>query len=78
MLAIEIEEHARKLMEVQGPKAIAEAARKARNFEKDGAADEASHLAQDRGRNGPPAGPPREIDRRQPTGLPTARCLSPA
>ncbi|HML43905.1 MAG: hypothetical protein JNN24_16300 [Hyphomicrobium zavarzinii] len=41
MLAIEIEEHARKLMEVQGPKAIAEAAQKARTFEEQGAAEQA-------------------------------------
>lgn len=42
MLAIEIEEHARKLMEVQGPKAIAEAAQKARAFEEEGAEEQAS------------------------------------
>lgn len=42
MLAIEIEEHARKLMEVQGPKAIAEAARKAQSFEKEGAVEQAA------------------------------------
>jgi len=42
MLAIEIEEHARKLLESQGPKAIAEAAQKARAFEEQGAADEAA------------------------------------
>ncbi|WP_333794579.1 hypothetical protein [Hyphomicrobium sp.] len=42
MLAVQIEEHARKLMEVQGPKAIAEAAQKARLFEEQGAADEAA------------------------------------
>ncbi|WP_020085295.1 hypothetical protein [Hyphomicrobium zavarzinii] len=41
MLAIEIEEHARKLMEVQGPKAIADAAQKARTFEEQGAAEQA-------------------------------------
>ena len=41
MLAIEIEEHARKLMEVQDPKAIAEAAQKARTFEEQGAAEQA-------------------------------------
>lgn len=41
MLAIEIEEHARKLMEVQGTRAIAEAAQKARNFEAQGAKEEA-------------------------------------
>lgn len=41
MLAIEIEEHARKLMEVQGPKAIAEAAQKARTFEEQGADEQA-------------------------------------
>lgn len=42
MLAIEIEEHARKLMEVQGTKAIAEAARKARKFEEEGAEEDAA------------------------------------
>ncbi|HRN88500.1 hypothetical protein [Hyphomicrobium sp.] len=42
MLAIEIEEHARKLMEVQGPKAIAEAAHKARTFEEQGAEEQAA------------------------------------
>jgi hypothetical protein len=42
MLAIEIEEHARKLMEVHGPKAIAEAAQKARAFEDTGAAEQAA------------------------------------
>jgi hypothetical protein len=42
MLAIEIEEHARKLLEVQGPKAIAEAARKARSFEQEGSAEQAA------------------------------------
>ena len=41
MLAIEIEEHARKLMEIQGPKAIAEAAQKARAFEEQGADEQA-------------------------------------
>jgi hypothetical protein len=41
MLAIEIEEHARKLMEVQGPKAIAAAAQKARSFEEQGAIEQA-------------------------------------
>jgi hypothetical protein len=41
MLAIEIEEHARKLMEAQGPKAIAEAALKARVFEEQGATEQA-------------------------------------
>jgi hypothetical protein len=41
MLAIEIEEHARRLMEVQGPKAIAEAARKAQTFEQQGAREQA-------------------------------------
>jgi hypothetical protein len=41
MLAIEIEEHARKLMEVQGPKAIVEAAQKARTFEEQGASEQA-------------------------------------
>lgn len=42
MLAIEIEEHARKLLEVQGPKAIAEAARKERSFEQEGSAEQAA------------------------------------
>ncbi|MCC7252056.1 hypothetical protein [Hyphomicrobium sp.] len=42
MLAMEIEEHARKLMEVQGPKAIAEAAQKARSLEEQGAKEEAT------------------------------------
>jgi hypothetical protein len=41
MLAMEIEEHARKIFEVQGPKAIAEAAQKAREFEEQGAKEEA-------------------------------------
>ncbi len=41
MLAIEIEEHARKLMEAQGPKAIAQAAQKARAFEEQGADEQA-------------------------------------
>jgi hypothetical protein len=41
MLAIEIEEHARKLMEAQGPKAIAEAAQRARSFEDQGATEQA-------------------------------------
>jgi hypothetical protein len=41
MLAIEIEEHARKLLEVQGPKAIVEAAQKARAFEEQGAEEQA-------------------------------------
>ncbi len=42
MLAIEIEEHARKLMEAQGPKAIAEAAQKARSFEQQGSDEQAA------------------------------------
>ncbi|MFA5950694.1 MAG: hypothetical protein WC807_10460 [Hyphomicrobium sp.] len=42
MLAIEIEEHARKLFEVQGPKAIAEAAHKARTFEERRDAEQAA------------------------------------
>ena len=42
MLAIEIEEHARKLMDVQGTKAIAEAARKAQSFEQEGAVEQAT------------------------------------
>ncbi len=36
MLAVEIQSHARKLMEVHGASAIAEAAQKARCFEKIG------------------------------------------
>jgi hypothetical protein len=41
MLAVEIQSHARKLMEVHGPAAIAEAAQKARNFENTGDAKQA-------------------------------------
>ncbi len=41
MFAMEIEEHARKIFEVQGPKAIAEAAQKAREFEEQGAKEDA-------------------------------------
>lgn len=36
MLAVEIQDHARKLIEAQGPKALAEAAQKARAFEVQG------------------------------------------
>jgi hypothetical protein len=36
MQAVEIQNHARKLMESQGPKALAEAAQKARAFEEQG------------------------------------------
>jgi hypothetical protein len=36
MLAVEIQTHARKLMEIHGASAIAEAAQKARSFEKIG------------------------------------------
>ncbi len=36
MHAVEIQDHARKLMEAAGPKAIAEAAQKARSFEEQG------------------------------------------
>ena len=36
MLAVEIQTHARKLMEIHGASAIAEAAQKARSFEKVG------------------------------------------
>jgi hypothetical protein len=36
MLAVEIQSHARQLMEVHGASAIAEAAQKARSFEKIG------------------------------------------
>lgn len=42
MLAIEIEEHARKLLEIEGPKAIAEAAQKARMFEEQGDEEQAT------------------------------------
>ena len=43
MLAIEIEEHARRLYEVEGTKALAEAAQKAAPFEQLGDAEQA-HL----------------------------------
>lgn len=42
MLAIEIEEHARKLIEAQGTKAMAHAAQKARAFEEEGAKEQAA------------------------------------
>ncbi len=41
MFAMEIEEHARKIFEVQGSKGIAEAAQKAREFEEQGAKEDA-------------------------------------
>ncbi len=41
MHAVEIQDHARKLMESLGPKAIAEAAQKANALEAQGAADRA-------------------------------------
>jgi hypothetical protein len=41
MQAMEIQDHARKLMDSLGPKAIAEAAQKARAFEEQGNRDEA-------------------------------------
>jgi hypothetical protein len=42
MLAMEIEEHARKIFEAQGNKAIADAAQKARLFEEQGAKEQAT------------------------------------
>lgn len=41
MHATEIQQHARKLYDVMGPKALAEAAQKARAYESDGQKDEA-------------------------------------
>lgn len=41
MLAVEIQDYARRLMEAQGPKAIAEAAQKARSFEEQGQDEQA-------------------------------------
>lgn len=41
MLAVEIQNHARKLMESRGPKSIAEAAQKARAFEERGEKEQA-------------------------------------
>ncbi len=41
MLATEIQEHARKLLEAHGDKAVAEAAQKAKSLEDSGAAEEA-------------------------------------
>jgi hypothetical protein len=41
MLAVEIQDHARKLMEAQGPKALAEAAQKARALEEQGDKEQA-------------------------------------
>lgn len=41
MLALEIQEHARKLHDARGDKAIAEAAQKAQTFEQQGDADQA-------------------------------------
>jgi hypothetical protein len=42
MLAVEIQDYARRLMEAQGPKAIAEAAQKARAFEEQGQNEQAT------------------------------------
>lgn len=42
MQAIEIHEHARRLFESMGPKALAEAARKAKEFEERGAREDAA------------------------------------
>jgi hypothetical protein len=42
MQAVEIHEHARKLYDVMGPKALAEAARKAREYEAQGAKSDAA------------------------------------
>jgi regulator of protease activity HflC (stomatin/prohibitin superfamily) len=41
MLATEIQEHARRLLEAHGDKAVAEAAQKAKALEDSGAADDA-------------------------------------
>lgn len=41
MHAVEIQDHARKLMDTLGPKALAEAAQKARTFEEKGEKDQA-------------------------------------
>ncbi|MGD9668457.1 MAG: hypothetical protein AB7U75_05295 [Hyphomicrobiaceae bacterium] len=41
MLATEIQEHARRLLEAHGDKAVAEAAQKAKSLEESGADDEA-------------------------------------
>lgn len=41
MQATEIQQHARKLFDVMGPKALAEAAQKARTYESDGRKDDA-------------------------------------
>jgi hypothetical protein len=41
MQAVEIQDHARKLMDSMGPKAIAEAAHKAKGFEEQGRKDDA-------------------------------------
>lgn len=42
MLAVEIQAHARKLMEAHGTKALAEAAQKARTFEEKGDVEQAA------------------------------------
>lgn len=42
MQAVEIHDHARRLYESMGPKALAEAARKAKEYEERGAKDDAS------------------------------------
>jgi len=41
MLAVEVQQHARKLFEAHGAKAVAEAAQRARHFEAQGAHKEA-------------------------------------
>lgn len=41
MQAVEIQDHARMLFDSQGPKAIAEAAQKAKSFEEQGRKDDA-------------------------------------
>ena len=41
MQATEIQDHARKMMSAHGPRAIAEAAQKAKSLESQGAADDA-------------------------------------
>jgi hypothetical protein len=42
MLAVEIQDYARKLFEAQGPKALAESAQKARSFEEQGDPEQAT------------------------------------
>jgi hypothetical protein len=41
MHAVDIQDHARKLMETSGPRALAEAAQKARTFEEQGEKEQA-------------------------------------